>query len=285
MFIYALKINGHMKIGCIISMYDEIEPVKKNIEFFKSQSSPIVVIQSQPTHDHELLDSSTVDHYELLSDVGGSKENYQKSQRESKNYAPGRISDIPARALTRNFSHAFHAASKFDVDWWVVILGDCSFSNLNGIKKIISDMEQKQKFVGVTRGVGLLFPDDLGEFYTRLQWYDTTDFFPQFFIVSHKFVKNEFFHNVELTNRWGSEICLGDNVVKYCKKNNLKFWNVVYSICDYPAPKWIEGFDYNKDRTLLPGFLLGPMNLFRRIRMRTLYKKYLNSKNVTKLET
>jgi hypothetical protein len=275
----------YMKIGCIISMYDEIKPVKKNIQFLKTQSSSIVVVQSQPTHDYELLEPTSVDHYELLSDVGGSKENYQKAQKESDNYTPGRIGTIPATALTRNFSNAFRAASNFDADWWVVILGDCVLSNFDGIKKIIKKLENEKKFVGITRGVGLLFPDDVGQYYSRVQWNDTTDLFPQFFIVHDSLIKNGFFHNMELTNKWCTEICLGDNIIKYCNHNSLQYWDIVYSICDYPAPKWIEGFDYNKDRTALPGFLLGLMNLYRRIRMKLFYKKFLNAENVTRLST
>lgn len=259
-----------MKIGFIISMYDEIEDVSNNIEFLKKENCPIIVIQSHPPKEYLILDKTKVDHYELLPDLAGSKENYMsewKTQREK----GGKITTVPARALARNFSHGFTASRNFDVDWWVAILGDMKVTNLIGIKKIIQKMENLDKYVGVTRGVGLKFPNEEGMIYNRIQRDDTTDFFPQFFLASSKLVKNGLYNDIKITNPYGSEIVLGDNLLQYCKDNGLKFWNVCYSICDYPAPKWIEGLDYNPDRTLLPSFLLGPMNWFRRVRMRLFY--------------
>lgn len=259
-----------MRIGCIISMYDEIDQVNYNIKSLKNENCPIIVIQSNPTHNYEILDESKVDFYKLLPDVAGSKENYIEIGKRAAGYAEGKISDIAAKALTRNFSHAFKAATNFDVDWWLVVLGDVKIHNLIGIKKIIKKMQELEKHVGVTRGVGLKYPDETGTKYTRIQREDTTDFLPQTFIVDHDYVKKGFFHNLTFVNP-STEICLGNGTLEFCEKNSLEFWDVVYSICDYPAPKWIEGFEYI-GRVILPGFLLGPMNWYRKIRMKIFWK-------------
>ena len=127
-------------------------------------------------------------------------------------------------------------------------------------------MQDLEKHVGVTQGVGLRYPNNKDGTFDRIQRADTTDFLPQFFIVDHKLAKNKFFYDMKFTNP-ATEVCLGDSVIDYCNKNSLKFWDLVYSICNYPAPKWIEGFEY-MGRVILPGFLLGPMNWYRRMRMK-----------------
>jgi len=256
-----------MRIGCIISMYKELSQVEKNLQIIKNESCAVIVIQSHPGNEDLILDGSKVDHYELLPDVGGSEENYRKQQEQLRITKSARGFTIPILALSRNFSHAFTAAKKFDVDWWVIILGDMRLKNFIGIKKIIKKMITLDKYIGVTRGVGLRYPDYEGETYNRIQRSNTTDFLPQFFIVSNKLVKNGLFDNIEITHPYCTETCLGDSLKQFCKDNNMKFWDITYSICDYPAPKWIKGLQYAKDRTTLPGFLLGPMNWYRRQKM------------------
>ena len=45
----------------------------------------------------------------------------------------------PVKAITRNVKAGFTASQNFDVEWWVVILGDILISNLKGITKIIQN--------------------------------------------------------------------------------------------------------------------------------------------------
>ena len=65
-----------MKIGIIISMYDEIETTQNSIMNLKQENCPIVVIQSDPNDPSKTISSSSVDFYEKLSDLAGSKEEY-----------------------------------------------------------------------------------------------------------------------------------------------------------------------------------------------------------------
>ena len=103
-----------MKIGFIISMYDEIGKVKETIKVVKRKNCPVIVIQSDPKIQNEILNHELADHYELLEDVAGNKEQY-KDERSHMD----RGTTIPSYALSRNYSHGFTAAAKFDVDWWI----------------------------------------------------------------------------------------------------------------------------------------------------------------------
>ena len=249
-----------MKIGFIISMYDEIKEVLSTIENLARNDCEIIVIQSDPHEKEKILDKNKVTHYELLPDLAGSKEDYEK-EREYE--MEGTVT--PAKALSRNFSHGFTAAKEIDVDWWITILGDVTISNLEGIKKLLKKIESENKSVGITRAVGQTFMDENAKF-TRIQKDDTTDFMPQFFIVKSDLVKNGFFHTISITNLHTPEQCFGDSVLEYCKKNSLKFWDIVYSICDYAYPKFVEGLNYNSDKAILPRYVDGTINLWRRVK-------------------
>lgn len=255
-------LKQHMKMGFIISMYDEIKKVNETIKVVKKNNYHIIVIQSDPKNENELLDQKKVEHYELLEDLAGNKEQYIE---ERKHMDKG--TTIPAYALSRNYSHGFLAAKKFDVDWWVAILGDVEISNLLGIEKIIGEISKNKKLVGVTRAIGQIWPDDNFEF-TRIQKKTTTDFMPQFFIVNKKLIDGKTFEQIKVTNKYASEQCLGDAVVQYCKDNSTTFHNIVFSICDYAYPKFIEGLRYNPIQARLPRYVDGVINAIRRIRVK-----------------
>ena len=125
-----------MKIGFIISMYDEIDIVKNTVNVLKQNNCPIIVIQSDPQQPEKLLEQNQVDFYKKLSDLAGSKEEYLKERNDDNSKA----ATTPVKAITRNFRVGFTASQNFDVDWWVVILGDISISNINGIQNIIKKM-------------------------------------------------------------------------------------------------------------------------------------------------
>lgn len=234
-----------LKIGFIISMYDEIEQVSKNIEVIKKENGTVIVIQSDPKNSAKLLDKTHVDYYELLPDLAGSKEQYVNERSVAKG------STIPSRAITRNYSHAFNYSKNFDVDWWISILGDVSISNLNGIKNLIRKMIKYEKSIGVTRAIGQTFYDN-NEQLTRFQSKDISDFMPQFFIVKADLVRNSLFNDIKITNRFASEQCLGDEVNRFCNENSTKFNDVCFLICDYAYPEFIKGLKYNVQRPRFP---------------------------------
>lgn len=253
--------EANMKIGFIISMYDEIEQVNETIKILKVEKYPIIVIQSDPQNNDKILEKTKVDHYELLSDLAGTKEKYMAERSHME-----KGTTIPSQALTRNYSKGFTASKNFDAEWWVAILGDVAISNLRGIKKIIEKMTDENKSIGITRAVGQIFPDDNFDF-TRIQRKNTTDMMPQFFIVNSDLVKKGLFNNVKITNRWASEQCFGDDILRVCNENSLSFFDTCYFICDYAYPKFIEGLKYNPVQARLPRYVDGIINAFRRIRV------------------
>jgi len=257
-----LKISLCMKLGFLISMYDEIYTVKNTINVLKQNNCRIIVIQSDPNDDLKILDSNQVDYYTKLSDFAGSKENYLK-ERDPENIE---FSSIPVKAITRNLSAGFSAAKFFEVDWWVVILGDVIISDLIGIKKIIKKMNEQDKSLGVTRAVGQTFMDDKNNL-TRIQQNNTTDFMPQFFLVKSTLIENGLFSKFIITNRFTTEQCLGDEVNRYCLKNKIVFNDIVFVISDYAYPQFISGLKYNPDRINIPRYLDGFINFLRRFKI------------------
>ena len=99
----------------------------------------MIIIQSDPKNENELFNQKMVEHYELLEDLAENKEHYN----EERKYIMKKGTTIPSYALSRNFSHGFSAAEKFDVDWWIAILGDVEISSLIGIEKTIEKISQK----------------------------------------------------------------------------------------------------------------------------------------------
>lgn len=251
-----------MKIGFIISFYDEIEIVEKNVSFLKREKCPLVIIQSKPKEQSKILKEENVDFYELLPDMAGSREEF----RDIKDAILDE-DKTTVKPLSRNFGLAFQKASAIDVDWWVTILGDIKIKNLQGIKKIIQKMEKHAKTLGVTRAVGQTFLDSKKN-HTRIQQKDTHDFMPQFFLTKGDLVKKGIFQNIDITNYYTFEQCMGDAATRFFRKNNVDFWQECYSICDYAYPKFIEGVEYNPDRAVLPRYVDSVLNAFRRLKVR-----------------
>jgi len=250
-----------MKIGFLILMYDEIDTVKNTISVLKQNKCKIIVIQSDPNNNSKILDGNQVDHYVKLSDLAGSKEEYMK-ERDLGN-AEG--ATTPVKAITRNLTVGFSAAKDFRIDWWIVILGDISISNLSGIQKIIKKMTEQNKSIGITRAVGQTFLDDNNQL-TRTQYSNTTDFMPQFFIVNSDLIKQGLFSKFNITNRFTTEQCLGDEVNRFCIEYNTNFHEIVFIISDYAYPQFISGLKYNPDRVGIPRYIDGFINLMRRIK-------------------
>ncbi len=250
-----------MKIGFMISMYDEIDVVQNTISTLKQNNYPIIVIQSDPQQPEKLLEPNQVDFYEKLSDLAGSKEEYLEERNDHNTKA----ATTPVKAITRNFKAGFSKSKIFDVDWWVVILGDILISNTNGIQGIIKQMIQQNKLIGVTRAVGQVFKDNNDKL-TRIQRDNTTDFMPQFLIVHSSLITKGLFSKLYITNPYTSEQCLGDEVNRYCLENNTDFKNTVYIISDYAYTQFISGLKYNSDRINMPRYVDGFVNMVRRIK-------------------
>ncbi|WP_182126137.1 hypothetical protein [Nitrosopumilus sp. b2] len=248
-----------MKIGFIISMYDEIETVQKTIVTLKQYGCPIIIIQSDPKDPSKIIDENQVDFYQKLSDLAGSKEEYIKERTSSKE------ATTPVKAVTRNYQLGFSMTKSFHVDYWVAILGDVLITSMTGIEEIIQKMNSKKKSLAITRAVGQTFMDN-DDKPTRIQTHNTTDFMPQFFIAQNDPIQNGLFSKFTITNRFATEQCLGDEVIRYCTENNTDFHTFTFTISDYAYPQFISGLKYNPDRISMPRYVDGFVNMMRRLK-------------------
>ncbi len=233
-----------MKIGVIISMYDEIDIVKETISNLRKNNSKIIVIQSDPGNEKMVLDKSLCDKYEKMSDVAGGREKYAKIIEEKKE---GKGELIGPIALTRNFSRGFTLIQDFNIDYVIAITGDTKIINLKGISKIIKKMKKTNKIVGGTRTIGFTMYNEFGEF-TQFQHRNITNIMPQFFLADIGSVRKGLFCNTKRTNKFTTEQCFGDEIVRYCKENKVKFFDVFHRICDYGYPRFVDGVHYNPEQ-------------------------------------
>ena len=243
-----------MNIGIIISVYNEFENTMKNIRVLTDNSLPIIVIQSNPNDPNKIIDPNLVSYYKLFPDITGSGNLFTSDSKITISHP-----------MSRNFSHAFTIAKSFDVDWWITIIGDVEISNLNGIMKIINKMKSEKKSLGITREVGLTFVDKFAN-PGKVEKSNTHNFVPTFFIVNADLVKKGIFQDIQVTNPFAMEECMGVAATKFFEENNYDFFEQCYIIADYAYPKFIEGLRYNKDRTVLPRYVDGIVNAFRRFK-------------------
>jgi hypothetical protein len=233
-----------MKLGFIISMYDEIDIVKETITNLRKYDCKIIVIQSDPGNKEMILDGSICDKYEKMSDIAGNREEYAKIIEEKKK---GKGEMIGPIALTRNFNKGHLLIQEFDIDYVIAITGDVKITNLIGITKIINKMNKQNKKIGGTRTIGYTMFDEFGKF-AQFQYKDISNIMPQFFISNIKSVREGLFCNTERTNKYTTEQCFGDEIVRYAKEKNMSFFNVFYRICDYGYPRFINGLYYNPEQ-------------------------------------
>jgi len=243
-----------MKIGVIISMYDEYDNVTRNIQNINKNSFPIIVVQSDPKDSDKIIDSNLVNYYKKFPDMMGTGNIFTDDATKA-----------ICHPLSRNLSHAFKTANSFDVNWWIVLFGDVELYNFNGIMKIINKMNSQNKSLGITREIGLTCTNKFG-MPGKVEKFNSHNFVPTFFIINSKLIKKGIFQDIEVTNPFAMEECIGDAATKFFKENNYDFFEQSYIIADYAYPKFIEGLKYNSDRTILPRYVDGAVNALRRFK-------------------
>ena len=238
-------------------MYDEIDTSLETIKNIKTSVEKIIVIQSNPGNEKNILDKSLIDHFELLPDLASSSKNY-KNERQK-----GGLSTIPARALSRNCSKGFQISTSFEIDWWVFIMGDVLINDLSGIKKIIKKMEKENKFLGITQPIGQTLYDPNGHL-THFVTKKMTTLIPTFFIVHSDLIQKGLFTNIEVTNPYTTEQGFGDDLKKFSEKQNLDFSDLTFFISDVAYPDFIKGLKYNVSIPKTPKFLRSIKNHFKK---------------------
>lgn len=190
-----------------ITMYNEVNTVQFNINTIKKQffGSKIIVIQSESDRKIEGADI-----YEVLPNLAGT--------------VP--IHELPAAAVTRNYNLAFSKLynTYFSAPYIVAITGDTLISDIKGLDRIYRQMLDNKKVLAVSQAIGQDFhssssnpPSICGG---RYQFDGISDFMPQFFIVEGNFAyRTKVFSNIQITNKYTTEQCLGD---EFCKHGSFK---------------------------------------------------------------
>lgn len=195
------------KMGLLVTMHDELAQVAETIGRVRPRLSRLLVVRSgmEPLPEEWL---QHVDYHTLLPDL-----------------SPGLSQwDLPAVSLARNYSWLFTEAAKFpEVDWWVAITGDTVLLHEYGLERAIKDAVDKDCILACCRALKQDFHaadltlEDLqaGKGGGRKQTTDLADFMPQLFMVDAAAVRAAAFRDIQVTNRWCSEQCLGDSFITF----------------------------------------------------------------------
>jgi hypothetical protein len=212
-----------MKLGLLITMYDETDAVTNTVTSVGKDFDYVGIVQSGEDPDRavqEKINEIPKMSYALLPNLG---DKYSKWE-------------LPARALCRNYSKLFRSAPT-GLDFYVAITGDTLLMNMWGINSIIESMGDDKFDVACARAMGQDFHRaELTEMELsrgggggRFQDGTNSDFMPQLFIVRNSFAHN--FINIEVTNKWCSEQCLGDAMNRGCGVPYVFSWQA-YGFAD-----------------------------------------------------
>lgn len=232
-----------MKTAFVITMYDEFNLVLESIKNIKSvfNDAEIIVVQSNAEIENDELNE-----IKLLSNEFICLENLgSKFSRFA----------LPSIAITRNISTGMKKLyeKNLEIDLVVILTGDTLITDANSFKRRYSDMVNNKWISMVSQAIGQNFHSDndnpeKGISGGRYQNYDTTDFACCLFLLDGKFAKETIaFSNIFITNRWTSEQCLGDELVKAVgsTENFKKYVGLLNSSTPTIAYSYDDGIIYH----------------------------------------
>lgn len=206
-----------MDVGIVITMYDECDVVLESIKNIRlsNHNVTIVLIHSDNKETRNILDDvkGLVDYYVLLPNLEDSCDKFE----------------LPASVVCRNYSNGFSVLYNLKNSYDLVI-GMTADTLITDLNLLIQDLTKTNHMGYVLQAIGQNFnsfdsdPKN-GKGGGRFQYENTTDIMPQFFTFKGDVFKNfKMFTNIENTNRFTSEQCLGDEVTKHINnfKTNIK---------------------------------------------------------------
>jgi hypothetical protein len=194
-----------MKIGLVITMYDEFDVVKQSLINIKKSINEfkIIVIHSDNGLDNEELNfiKNNITYYELVPDLSKTIDKFE----------------LPSASVCRNYSMGF--TKLYEIDSYDLIIGITADTLINDIDDLISSLENEY-YGHVLQAIGQSFHSEtdnpkMGITCGRYQHENITDIMPQLFIFNGTFAKDcNLFSNIENKNKYTSEQNLGDNILK-----------------------------------------------------------------------
>jgi len=220
-----------MKLGVVISMYDEHDMVLSSMQEIKRKFPDVVfsVVQSDDgAEERDALRSirKEATHYERLPDLSK-----QYSQHE-----------FPARCICRNFAAGFKNIYADDFDLIIAFVGDTYVIDAESFRRRYDDMKKNGWIAMVSKLInanmhqegagGELIP------FSRTVISGDVDFTCSLFMVDGKFAKDsQLFTNIKILNKYCSELCLG----KELQDKLTKPWDDVVGILNENK----GAYDYN----------------------------------------
>lgn len=207
-----------MRVGIVITMYNEYKTVLKSIEHIKNSNiiSYIVVI-----HSDCVGVSKELEQIKNLSDVYKVLPNLEKKIHKSQ---------VPSYSLCRNYGLGFSILyeNQFEYELLVALTGDTLITDANSFKRRLDYMKNTKKLALVSQAIGQYFhaaTDNIenNKQLNRFQFNGITDFMPQLFFLDGKIAREkQLFSVIEVTNKYTSEQCLGDELMKKINGSFIK---------------------------------------------------------------
>lgn len=239
-----------MKLAVIITMYDEFEIVLNSIKNIKQnfEDAIIVVVQSECELSDDNLEEIKMlsDEFIILPDLSKTVHRFE----------------LPSQAICRNISEGFNTLYDLcaDIEIIAVLTGDSLITDSSSLVRRYYDMMKNGWIAMVSQALGQDFhaPNSNpieGRSGGRYQDANTTDFACCFFIVDGQQCQpKRWFSDIKITNKWTSEQCLGDELVKCIGGNAMDFRKKVGILNNeqpYVAYSYNDGLKYHA-KTGLP---------------------------------
>ena len=210
-----------MKIGVVITVYDEHALVLKSIREIKNRlvESYVCVVHSDNNLNTPQLEEikDVCDSYNLLSNIA-LEDDFD-------------IKTLASRCITRNFNHGFSVLYDLETsfDCFVAMTADTLITDASSFQRRYEDMKLLNWSAMVSQAVGQNFHavGEHGEFIQegRHQTNESKDFACCLFFLEGDFAtRHRAFSNTIITNPYTSEQCLGDELQR-CLQKDDKYFN------------------------------------------------------------
>lgn len=204
-----------MKVGIIITMYDESSIVIHTVRQIKSifKDSEIILVHSDNNENSKTFDTikSLSSEYIKLPDMSGE-------------IVLENVNPIILRNFNTGFKKLYESSDKYDLI--VALTGDTLIHDASSFIRRAKEMKKNQWIAMVSQAVGQDFhamsADGSRIIEGRHQSETTTDFACCIFFLNGEWaLKHQAFSNIEMTNKWSNEQCLGDEILKFLGDKNF----------------------------------------------------------------
>jgi len=204
-----------MKVGVVITMYDESVIVAQTVRQIKNtfKDSEIILVHSDNKETSDAIDT-----------IKNLSSEYIKLPDMSDKIVLKNLNPI----ILRNFNTGFKKLYELDVKYDIIVAltGDTLVYDSSSFIRRVEEMKKNQWIAMVSQAVGQNFhataADGSRIIEGRYQSEKTADFACCIFFLNGEWaLKHQAFSNIEMTNTWTNEQCLGDEILKFLGDKNF----------------------------------------------------------------